>query len=461
MSQLKQDVTLKAHMGFWESWGFVIGIVVASTPIVSFLNAFGTIGPSFCLMAAALGIVCMIIATSYAEVSTSIPSAGMIVDYTLPTMGRSMAIFGVLIGYFILICTAGALENFIAGQCLELLVPIPYKVTALIMVLIFLVMNLVGIEVLGRSQLILAVSMMGLLFVMGIMGHLGIGVQAEPLQGAEAAPFFPEDGIGAMMPYFTTAFWLYIGNEYLCPMAEEIKNPSKTIYKAQFFGIVAIFAVDCIFGTAVLKYVPMSELGASDLPQMLAADTMFGTVGAVCLIIATILAGGSAAEAHMAGPPRMLYGLARDGMLPKFFGYLHPRFRTPWVAIFFVCILLCIPFIIPISIELVNYFIGIACVGWLGSYIIVQVDLLILRKKYPKLHRPFKSPLVPLPQIIGIAACLFVIYSSGWNAIGVGLLFFLGFFLYATLWVKFKLKEPCFKPIPIQELDYLHIQWDE
>ena len=114
----KQEVTLKEHMGFWESWGFVLGIVVASTPIVSFLTAFGTLGPAFTLMAAALGIVCMIIATSYSEVTTSIPSAGMIVDYTLPTMGRSMAIFDVLTGYFILICTAGAMETFIAGQCL-------------------------------------------------------------------------------------------------------------------------------------------------------------------------------------------------------------------------------------------------------------------------------------------------------------------------------------------------------
>ena len=455
----KQEVTLKEHMGFWESWGFVIGIVVASTPIVSFLNAFGTLGPAFTLMAAALGIVCMIIATSYSEVATSIPSAGMIVDYTLPTMGRSMAIFGVLTGYFILICTAGAMETFIAGQCLELLVPIHYKITALVLVVVFLLMNLFGIEVLGRSQLLLAVSMMGLLFVMGLMGHFEIGTVSEKL--SEAAPFFPEEGFSAMMPYFTTAFWLYIGNEYLCPMAEEIKDPGKTIYKAQFFGIVAIFVVDCVFGLAVLKYIPMDDLAASDLPQMLAAETMFGTWGSVALIIATVLAGGSAAEAHMAGPPRMLYGLARDGMMPKIFAYLHPKFRTPWVAIFFVCILLCIPLVVPISIETVNYFISIACVGWLVSYVMVQVECLILRKKYPKLHRPFKSPFMPLPQIIGLAACVFVIYSSGWDAGSKSCLFMLGFFLYAVLWVKFKLKKKCFEPIPLQEMKHLRIKWDE
>lgn len=461
MTNGKQEVTLKQHMGFWQSWGFVIGIVVASTPIVSFLNAFGTLGPSFCLMAAALGIVCMIIATSYSEVSTSIPSAGMIVDYTLPTMGKSMAIFGVLTGYFILICTAGALETFIAGQCLEVLVPIPYKVTAIILIVVFLCMNLFGIEALGFSQLILALSMMGLLFVMGLMGHFGIAIECSPLTGSEAATFWPKDGFSAMLPYFTTAFWLYIGNEYLCPMAEEIKDPGKTIYKAQFFGIIAIFAVDCIFGTAVLKYIPMDELAASDLPQMLAADTMFGTWGSVALIIATVLAGGSAAEAHMAGPPRMLYGLARDGMMPKFFAYLHPKFRTPWVAIFFVCLLLCIPFVVPISIDTVNYFISIACVGWLVSYVMVQIECLILRKKYPKLHRPFKSPFMPVPQIIGLAACAFVIYSSGWDAASKSCLFMLGFFLYSVLWVKFKLKEKCFEPIPLQEMKHLRIKWDE
>lgn len=457
----KQEVTLKQHMGFWQSWGFVIGIVVASTPIVSFLNAFGTLGPSFCLMAGALGIVCMIIATSYAEVATSIPSAGMIVDYTLPTMGRSMAIFGVLTGYFILICTAGALETFIAGQCLEVLVPIPYKISAAVIILVFLLMNLFGIEVLGFSQLILAVSMMGLLFVMGIMGHLEIATVIEPLSGTDAAKFWPEGGFSAMLPYFTTAFWLYIGNEYLCPMAEEIKNPSKTIYKAQVWGIIAIFATDCIFGTAVLKFIPMEELAASDLPQMLASEAMFGTWGAMALTVATILAGGSAAEAHMAGPPRMLYGLARDGMMPKIFAYLHPKFRTPWVAIFFVCALLCIPFVIPISVDTVNYFISIACVGWLVSYVMVQIECLILRKKYPKLHRPFKSPFMPIPQIIGLAACIFVIYSSGWDAGSKSCMFMAGFFLYSVLWVKFKLKKECFKPIPLEEMKHLRIKWDD
>ena len=100
----------------------------------------------------------MIIATSYAEVATSVPSAGAMVDWIMPSMGRSMSIFCILCGYFILLCTAGALEFFIARQCLAMLLPIPYKVTGVILVFLFLLVNLFGIEVLGRTQLILVIS---------------------------------------------------------------------------------------------------------------------------------------------------------------------------------------------------------------------------------------------------------------------------------------------------------------
>lgn len=459
MDTKKQQVSLKRRMGFWQSLGFVIGLVAASTPIVSFLHGFGSVGPSFVIVSGIGGLACMIIATSYAEVATSVPSAGAMVDWIMPSMGRSMSIFCILCGYFILLCTAGALECFIAGQCLEMLLPIPYKVTGAILVFLFLLVNLFGIEVLGRTQLILVISMMGTLFVLGTLGHLEIGTVSPKLDGMLS--FFPESGPTTLLSYLVTGAWLYIGTEYVCPMAEEIRDPGKTIYKAQFTGIIVIFVVDAIFGLAVLKYVPMEALSSSNLPQMLAAETMFGTVGMILLAMATLLAGGSAAEAHMAGPPRMLYGLARGGMLPKIFAYLHPKFRTPWFSIFVVCALLCIPLIFSLNIDTINFFIGIACVGWMVSYILVQISCVILRKRYPTLHRPFKSPFMPIPQIIGIIACCFIIYSSGWEAASKSLIFIIVFFVYSVLWVKFKLKKPCFEPIPLKEMKHIDLKWDD
>ena len=101
-----------------------------------------------------------------------------------------------------------------------------------------------------------------------------------------------------------------------------------------------------LFGEAMLRYVPsLDMLTSSDVPQLVAAESMYGTVGVVLVSIATVFAGGSSADSHMAGVPRMLYGLARDGLLPGIFAYLHPKFRTPWVAIFATFALMMIPFI--------------------------------------------------------------------------------------------------------------------
>ena len=159
----------------------------------------------------------------------------------------------------------------------------------------------------------------------------------------------------------------------------------------------------------------------------------------------------------------MLYGLAREGMLPKIFAYIHPRFRTPWAAIFLAVACLSIPFFINVDISSIMTFISMACVAWLCSYIIVQIDVIILRKKMPNMHRPFKTPLYPLPQIIGILICIWAIVTQATSAlIGAGVILAV-FFLYAVIWVKFVMKQKCFEAVPVEEVEHLRdkIKFDE
>jgi amino acid transporter len=453
---VKKDVTLKRAMGFWQSFGVAVGLVVAGTTMVSLAFTFGAVGPAFIVTAAIAGIGSILIATSYAELAAAIPGAGMIADYTMPAMGRSMSIFGVLTGYIVLITAGGACECFIAGLCAETVWGINYKLFAGILLVIFLIINCLGVEFLGISQIILTVGMMAALALLGAGGLLGIGTVAEPV----AVEFAP-NGWNTVATSMVSAVWLYIGIEYVCPMSEEVINPEKNVPRAMISGVVAIFVCDMLFGQAIVRYAPLDELVASDVPQLVGAEAMFGTVGMVVLAIASIFAGGSSADSHMAAVPRMLYGLARDGMLPKFFAYLHPRFRTPWVAIFAVFACMSVPFFIGLDITSIMGLISIACVAWLLSYIIVQVDLIILRKKYPNLHRPFRSPAFPVPQIIGLLVCTYAIATSGKDALLGTLPYLIGFFLYATLWVKFKMKKPCFEPVPITELNAVKVKFDE
>lgn len=456
MSKGTNEVTLKRALGFWQSFGVAVGLVVAGTTMVSLNYNFGAIGPGFIIPAGIAGIISILICTSYAELASCIPSAAMIVDYTMPAMGKSMSIFAMLTGYIVLISTAGASECYVAGQCAEYIFGIDYKLFALLLLILFLVINCIGVEALGKSQIILTFGMILILIIFGLGGLLNIGTISEP-HPVEFAPY----GWTPIWTGMGAGIWLYIGIEYICPMAEEVINPQKNIPRAMIGGVVVIFVADMLFGEAAVRYIDADILTTSDVPQLEAAGAMFGTVGVVALALATVFAGGSSADSHMAAVPRMLYGLAREGMLPKVFAYIHPKFRTPWVAIFasFACML--VPFFTGLDITKVVTFVNIACIAWVVSYIITQVDLIILRQKYPKLHRPFKSPLYPVPQIIGIIACIYIIATMGIECILPACGFMAAFAVYALLWVKFKMKEPCFRPVPIEQMKHIKVEWDE
>ena len=98
------------------------------------------------------------------------------------------------------------------------------------------------------------------------------------------------------------------------------------------------------------------------------------------------------------GQSRVFYSMSRDGLLPKWAGAVHPRFRTPWISSIVVGVFVAVfAALVPIGIlgELVS-------IGTLLAFVIVCAGVWVLRKRRPDLHRPFKTPLVPLVPILGI-----------------------------------------------------------
>jgi APA family basic amino acid/polyamine antiporter len=111
------------------------------------------------------------------------------------------------------------------------------------------------------------------------------------------------------------------------------------------------------------------------------------------------------------GQPRIFYTMAKDGLLPKSFSRVHPRFRTPYVTTIITGIVACfIAGLLPIHIlsELVS-------IGTLLAFTIVCLSIIVLRKKRPDVARPFKTPLVPLVPIAGAAICLLQMFSLPWE----------------------------------------------
>ena len=137
-----------------------------------------------------------------------------------------------------------------------------------------------------------------------------------------------------------------------------------------------------------------------------------GLINASRIITLGALAGlTSVMLVMLLGQTRVLYSMANDGLLPKrFFAAIHPKFRTPWKNTILVGLVAAIVgSLTPIDDigRMVN-------IGTLLAFIIVSIAVLVLRRTHPDLHRPFRTPWVPLVPILGVISNGYMMYKLGW-----------------------------------------------
>ncbi|MGN8644836.1 APC family permease [Gracilibacillus sp. HCP3S3_G5_1] len=446
-------VELKRRLGFWQAYATATGLVVAGSTMVTLGNSMGLVGPAFIVSTFLAMVISIIIALSYAELASILPGAGMIGDYTSVAMGKFMSIIAVLSGYFVLVATVGAAETLTASFATQTLFPnINTTLIAIILLSFFLIVNLLGVEIFGSIQVVLTLGIMMIISLLGLLGIFDMFTVNERVETS-----FNPAGWSTVFQSLAMGIWLFIGIEFVVPMVEEVKNPNKNIPRAMIFGLLSIFVADMLFGQAIIHYIDPAILANSGTPQIEGAGAMLGDFGTTMMILVTILAAASSINSNFAAVPRMFYGLARDGLLPKIFGYLHPKFRTPWISIITVYVLFSLPlFIFQIGAATLNILVLSACTTWLISYIIAQLDVIVLRNRYKDIERPFSSPFYPYTQLIGIIACLYMIVTiHPETAVKMKIYtiagsFIVGICTYAFFWLKYK-KQPLFDPMPLEE----------
>lgn len=440
---------LKRSLGFGAAYAASTGLVVSGTAMVSLGNGFGTGGLAFAIPAFIGLIIITMVAISYGELASMLPGGGMVGEYTLPALGRLMAIIAVLGGYLVLVSADGGTQLLVAGESFESLTGFPAAAFSFILLAILLALNLSGVDIFARVQIPIVFGMMGILLIMGLAGVFGFAT-GTPVDN----PVLATDW-GTLASMGAVAIWLYIGMEFVAPLAEEVKRPWKIIPLAMIIGVSTIFVVDVLFGWGATRYANLAEMASSSIPHVVGATAIFGATGGLIMTVVTILASFSTGNSYLAAIPRMLYGLANEGLLPKWFGKVSRGSRVPWAGMLVTAG--CMASVLLYStfaqggIDLILNLISIACVTWLLSYIIAQIDVIVLRRRYPNARRPFKTPLYPLPQIIGIASCTYLIVFivpdmsariMVWTTAGV----IIGAIaLFGVIWLK-KNRLPLFTP---------------
>jgi amino acid transporter len=439
----------KGVLGFPSLLATLAGMFVASSTLVSLGQGVGVGGTSFIAAMVIAALLLLFQSFTFSELALMLPRAGSISSYTEIALGHFPAIVASIAGYVVVQLLAGPADLTIAGAIVShLFFPsVSPKIFALLLLTIFVVLNLLGIDLFANFQIALAVLVIFSISSVGLAGFF----QTQP--ALPLAPLAFSD-TGQIFSLVALAIWLFIGIEFVCPLIEESKNPRRHIPLAMAVALVAALIMQSLHGLTAGRFVPAATLAQSSTPHLEIARSVLGNLGYYWMGAISFLATGSVVNVLMAGVPRMLYGMAHAGQVPAIFKYIHPRYKTPWVGILLLSAGMALQVVLGISgTETIVALIVAASFSWLLAYVVAHIDVVVLRYRYPALERPFRTPLYPVPQLLGIAGIGYVMFhifpdpKTASLIYRYALYFLAGTAIYAYLWCKFKLKHGLFVPV--------------
>jgi amino acid transporter len=263
------------------------------------------------------------------------------------------------------------------------------------------------------------------------------------------------------------AMFMFVGCEFVTPLAPDLRKSASTMPKAMLLGLLGVASCMFIYGAAMKRQVenlvldPATGVHLLDTPMAIPkfAAQVMGDFGPVWLGIGFLFAGAATINTLMAGVPRILYGMAVDGALPKVFTYLHPRFKTPLLCILVAMLIPCLhAWYLGGNVDNILHLVLAAVCAWSTAYLLVTLSVVILRIRRPDLPRAYRSPFFPLPQIVssaGILLGMWFITPPGMNPADVYIPF--GVMLgctavYALFWTLVVQKVNPFKPARVEDV---------
>lgn len=453
-----QKTGFKRVLGLGSLLAVAVGLVVSQGVMVLMLQGAGIAGLGFIIPLAIGFVLALTYVYSFSELSLMIPRAGSLSSYTEVAIGHFPAILSVFSGYVVVAMFALSAELLLVDFILEKIYPgvFPPYTVGFGLLAVFTGLNLLGIDVFAKLQSVLAFIMVVVLLLLGLSAVLGVA-NPHP-EGIDLTGTW--NPLGAeVITLVALAIWGYVGAEFVCPLVEESKDPERNIPRSMIIGVTVIFGTIAIYCLGALLYIPADDLAGSPLPHYDYAKAVFGDAGLTFLAVAAVTATCSTVNTSLAAIPRMLYGMAQNGQAFPQFKKLTPGTKTPWVAVLFVAAVTGVPMIVmgdnpdAIGLLLIS-----AAIAWLLAYIITHINVIVLRRRYPDMKRPYKTPFYPLPQIVGIVGMIYaVIYASpapelsgqifGAAGVVLGVVTVIGVF-----WVKMVMKKNLFEPEPIEKV---------
>jgi APA family basic amino acid/polyamine antiporter len=474
VAQVQQETRtseLKRSLGPWNLVFLGIGCIIGAGIFVRTGNAAALhAGPAVLIGYAIAGIVCAFAGLCYAELASTLPVSGSAYTYSYTTIGEFAAwVMGALLlleyglaASVVAVGWSGYMVSLLGDIGIiippELTGPAGYPllkdgvpvlvdgspVTTIFNLPAFLVCTALALLlVLGVSEsakfnnVIVAIKVTVLVAFILVGGF--IIMQNYAAFAPNWDPFIPEPtgkegefGWSGIIRSASIVFFAYIGFEAVSTAGQEAKDPAKDMPVGILGSLIACTVIYILVSIVLTLIVPYTQLNVPD-PVAVAVDA-FGPqwawfaktikVGAIIGLTSVILV-------LMYGQTRIFYTMARDGLLPKIFSTVHPKYRTPWVNTLLVGLIVAL----AAGFFDINSLGDMTSVGTLAAFAVVCLSVIWLRRTHPEIPRGYRVPFYPFVPVLGILSCLWLITSvpnyvlmifAGYTAVMIVLYFVYG-----------------------------------
>ena len=433
-----------------------VGLVIATSCLVSLGQGAGNIGIMFILAMIIACLLNMITMATMSELNALMPNCtGGLAQYTLAGLGPVPTLVLMVGGYMIsniLSCGVEAsIFSYAMNQVLGL--PIPSYFWTVLMSVILLITNLRGVDMFAKIQDLVAYLLLGSMLVMGIIGMLRLGTGKVVEQ-----PAVLNSNPATIVSMTAVAFWLFIGAEYAIPISKDVKNAKRNVPLGMFIGLGIICLVQSVMVLGFRNYTPWAELASSPAPHMLYGQSLLGRPGQIWMLLVSALAVISTQNSTFQGLSAIFDGMAKMNLMPHFFSKTN-KHGIPHIGVWFVFTAILISARISNdSSDKISFLILVGSVFWMLSYICAHIDLLVFRHRLPNAPRNFKVPGGPVLPLIGIAGTVYMVINISTDPVeraqilGLTGVIFAILFVYSVIWIKVKMKIPVFKPVPMEKV---------
>lgn len=452
---------LKRTMGLFQLTMLGVGATIGTGIFIVLNAAVPKAGPGVIVSFAIAGVTAALTALCYAELASMIPVSGSSYSYTYATLGEVVAY---CVGWCLLLeygVSAGAIVvgwgqylNEVFADLFGWRMPdaisqppgaggiVNVPAVVLVVLCVFLLMR--GSResaTVNTIMVVIKIAILVLFIVIGLSAFDSTNLQ-------DFAPF----GIAGIGAAASTIFFSFIGIDAVSTAGEEVHNPRRTLPLAIVGALIIVSTLYVLVALVAIAAQPWEKFEGQEagLAQIL-RDITGSTWPSLVLSLGAVISLFSVTLVVLYGQSRILFAMARDGMLPEVFHKVDPRTLTPvrntLIVGLFVALL---GALVPLDV-LAN----LTSMGTLVAFGVVSIGVMVLRRSQPDAPRGFRVPLYPVVPLLSIAACLYLIWGlpldtfllfAAWLAIAL-----VAYFLYGMKHSRLRGDNPVPSPIKTPE----------